>query len=310
MLNQTTMEQEASAEASFLTELELSNDGCLFPATNRPDVKDMILGMGGSALAHALVAIGALLLTFVQSSPPLPGAFLTVNLVERGGNRGGSCDLGLVEGGERGPRIQMPPLAETQPEKALPPEPPKTVKPVKASTEKTLKKCPLPPAVKPGPSAAAPSATSEEPPSVPSPSAPSSAKETAGTFGEEGPGAKGMVAGSGFSSPSGSAAGTGLHPGEFGADAVDQIPQALQKVEPIYPPRARKQGICGKVVLRFLVEPDGHVSRPSILEANPSGYFEQSALDAIRHWRFKPGIYRGRAVATWMVLPVQFKLTS
>ena len=91
---------------------------------------------------------------------------------------------------------------------------------------------------------------------------------------------------------------------------MDQIPQAVQKVEPLYPPRARKQGVCGKVVLRFLVEPDGHVSRPSIVEANPEGYFEQSALDAIRHWRFKPGIYRGKAVATWVVLPVQFKLTS
>ena len=91
---------------------------------------------------------------------------------------------------------------------------------------------------------------------------------------------------------------------------MDKIPQPLHRVEPLYPQRARKQGICGKVVLRFLVEADGHVSRPSILEANPVGYFEQSALDAIRHWRFKPGVFRGRAVATWVVLPVQFQLTS
>jgi protein TonB len=46
------------------------------------------------------------------------------------------------------------------------------------------------------------------------------------------------------------------------------------------------------------------------VESNPQGYFEQSALEAIRHWRFKPGIYRGKAVATWVTLPIQFRLTE
>lgn len=307
MLTQMTMEQEALVEASFLTELELSHDGGLHHATNKSAVKDLVMGAGGSALAHILAAVGVLLLTFVHPSPTLRGAFLTVNLVEMGGNTGGSCDLGLVEGADQGPRVKESPPAEIQPERVPPPEPQKTVKQVAASAEKTLKKCPSPPADQPAPSKPVPSADS---PSIPTPPVYGSAAETVGTNGEGRQGAKGAGAGSGFSYMGGSAVGAGLHADEFGADAVDQIPQALQKVEPVYPSRARKQGICGKVVLRFLVEPDGHVSRPSILEANPAGYFEQSAMDAIRHWRFKPGIYRGRAVATWMVLPVQFKLTS
>jgi outer membrane biosynthesis protein TonB len=53
--------------------------------------------------------------------------------------------------------------------------------------------------------------------------------------------------------------GGGSFPGEFEVQAVDHAPQALQKVEPIYPPRGHRQGICGRVVVRFLVEPNGHV---------------------------------------------------
>lgn len=109
-------------------------------------------------------------------------------------------------------------------------------------------------------------------------------------------------------SSQGSASGSGSARGEFDAAAVDDAPRVLSKCEPVYPPRARSLGICGKVVLRFLVEPNGQVSHPGILEAHPRGYFEQSALEAVRRWRFRPGYVQGKAVATWFVLPVRFKL--
>jgi protein TonB len=97
---------------------------------------------------------------------------------------------------------------------------------------------------------------------------------------------------------------------EMGVGEVDQAPVALSKVEPAYPPIARRQNREGKVVVRFLVDAKGRVQKPSIVEANPKGFFERSVLEAIGKWRFKPGQYRGRAVSTWIVVPIYFKLTG
>ncbi len=308
------MDQGPSLSASFLTELDLSDGASLLRPAGRVTPKDLILGAGGSTLAHMLVAVALLLMPTIQPQPMSHGSFVTVNLVERGGSIGGSSDAGSVEGAEGAPQIEASrPSPEKPREKAPLPDPPKTVKRVErvsSSAGKAVKKAPASPQSEPLESASASAIPSDGSPSAAAPSDRDASPQIAGTSGEEGQGAKGSGDGRGFSSADGSSAGSGADAGEFNADAVDQIPQALQKVEPMYPPRARMQGVCGKVVLRFLVEPDGHVSRPSILAANPEGYFEQSALEAIRRWRFKPGIYRGKAVATWMVLPVQFKLTS
>lgn len=300
---QLILEQEPTGGASFFEELEIFDVGTLFHGMNKPAVRELLLGAGGSALAHLLVALGVFLLPFVQPPPAERGAFLAVSLVEMGGGNGGSGDLGSVAGSDQSLRVETSPPTGTLQAKAPPQAPQKTVKQVAASPDKTRKKPLSPPAVQPASDKVVPDA---EPPAALSTASVGSVAEKAGQNGEQGQGARGAGAVSGSSSP----VGTGLHAGEFGVDAVDQAPEALHKVEPVYPPRARKQGICGRVVLRFLVEPDGQVARLSILETDPAGYFEQSALDAIRHWRFRPGIYRGRAVSTWMVLPVQFRLTS
>jgi len=97
--------------------------------------------------------------------------------------------------------------------------------------------------------------------------------------------------------------------GEFNLKQIDQPPVPIQKVDPEFPPAARRLGDAGKVVVKFLVKADGSVIRVSILEANPEGLFDQSALDAIGKWRFTPGIYHGNAVAAWVILPVHFRLS-
>jgi len=60
------------------------------------------------------------------------------------------------------------------------------------------------------------------------------------------------------------------------------------------------------VVLKFLVESNGCVARPFVLEAHPEGVFEKSVLEAIGRWRFKPGSRSGNPVAAWVVLTFQF----
>jgi protein TonB len=99
-------------------------------------------------------------------------------------------------------------------------------------------------------------------------------------------------------------------PAEFGMDDVDEKPLPLQKIKPEYPYRARRRNIEGKVMVKFLVSVAGDVTKASVVEASPKGVFEQSVLEAIRKWRFKPGYYQGKPVPTWVTVPVNFNLNS
>ena len=91
---------------------------------------------------------------------------------------------------------------------------------------------------------------------------------------------------------------------------MDQAPGILKKVPPKYPYTARRRNITGQVLVRFLVNEDGAVTRPAILEAEPRGVFEKAVLQALNHWRFTPGYFEGKPVPTWVVLPIRFNLSG
>jgi protein TonB len=94
----------------------------------------------------------------------------------------------------------------------------------------------------------------------------------------------------------------------FEIGEVDTPPQALFRAAPVYPFAAKRRGITGDVVLRFLVDENGQISRISVVSAEPAGVFEDAAIDAVKRWRFKAGIYDGEAVRTWVVAPFQFRI--
>jgi protein TonB len=69
---------------------------------------------------------------------------------------------------------------------------------------------------------------------------------------------------------------------------VGQGPGVIKRVEPIYPPMARAARIEGQVVLDAIVLDDGSVGEIKVLKsANPM--LEQSAIAALKQWRFAPG---------------------
>ncbi len=99
-------------------------------------------------------------------------------------------------------------------------------------------------------------------------------------------------------------------PSEFSAGEVDQAPRVIRKIEPVYPFRARRHNIRGNILVKFLVSRSGHVEKPVIVRADPEGVFEKSVLQAVRGWKFAPGIYRGEPVPTWVVLPIRFDMSG
>jgi bla regulator protein blaR1 len=65
----------------------------------------------------------------------------------------------------------------------------------------------------------------------------------------------------------------------------------LTKAVPVYPPAAKKARIQGKVVLDAVIGTDGHVENLRVLSGPPE--LQQSALDAVRQWTYKPYLLNG-----------------
>jgi protein TonB len=111
------------------------------------------------------------------------------------------------------------------------------------------------------------------------------------------------ISGAGLAAPSGPGN------GPFTLAQGDYKPEVIYTVRPVYPHLARRRGIEGWVEVRFLVSRNGRVSKEEIVQARPEGVFENSALDALRAWRFAPGMIAGNTVDTWVVQIIRFKLT-
>jgi protein TonB len=87
---------------------------------------------------------------------------------------------------------------------------------------------------------------------------------------------------------------------------VEDKPELLNSVAPVYPEIARKAGLTGKVFLKFLVGKNGRVSNVQVLKGQE--IFRQAAIDAILQFRFKPARQNDKPVGVWMTQPITFRL--
>ena len=86
-----------------------------------------------------------------------------------------------------------------------------------------------------------------------------------------------------------------------------QAPVVIENVEPSYTEEARKAGISGIVIIQALIGRDGLVKDASVLKPLPFG-LDQAAVDAVKQWKFKPGMLAGKPVDVVFNLPVNFRL--
>jgi len=82
----------------------------------------------------------------------------------------------------------------------------------------------------------------------------------------------------------------------------------LAKIPPLYPMRAMRRGIEGWVKVRFRVNTQGRVEQPSILASDPEKVFDQSVINCISQWKFKPGTVEGIPVDTLAETTIRFEL--
>jgi len=91
---------------------------------------------------------------------------------------------------------------------------------------------------------------------------------------------------------------------------LDVHPAAALPVVPDYPEGSGGGGIEGFVTLKLLIDESGAVREVSLVDAQPPGVFEDSAVAAFRTARFLPGQRNGRPVKSQILIRVTYELVN
>ncbi|MBS1856592.1 MAG: energy transducer TonB [Acidobacteria bacterium] len=89
-------------------------------------------------------------------------------------------------------------------------------------------------------------------------------------------------------------------------DDVTQ-PTLLFKVEPEYTDEARKVRLQGTVLLRIVVDERGRAENIVVTQGLGLG-LDERAIEAVKKWRFRPGMRASRPVPTTAIVQVTFRL--
>jgi TonB family protein len=84
--------------------------------------------------------------------------------------------------------------------------------------------------------------------------------------------------------------------------------QIVHKVNPVYPPDAKKARIQGKVELDAVIGKTGEVEQLKVVSGPQQ--LQQSALDAVRQWTYKPFLLNGEPVEVKTTINVNYTLSK
>jgi protein TonB len=87
---------------------------------------------------------------------------------------------------------------------------------------------------------------------------------------------------------------------------VEELPEAVTKVPPVYPELARDANVDGTVMVQALAGKDGKVKDTRVVKSIPM--LDASAVAAVKQWVFKPALSNNKPVAVWVAVPVRFTL--
>ena len=82
----------------------------------------------------------------------------------------------------------------------------------------------------------------------------------------------------------------------------------LNNPAPKYPTMAKRLGEEGRVLLRVLVSPDGLAKNVRLHSSSGSSLLDESAIKAVKRWRFVPAKQGDNSVEAWVQVPIVFKL--
>ena len=87
---------------------------------------------------------------------------------------------------------------------------------------------------------------------------------------------------------------------------VEELPEAITRVPPIYPDKARLARIEGTVMMQAFVGIDGSVHETRVVKSIPA--LDAAAAACLMRWKFKPALAGKQPVAVWVGVPIRFSL--
>ena len=86
-----------------------------------------------------------------------------------------------------------------------------------------------------------------------------------------------------------------------------KAPVPIYKPEAAYSSQARKEKVEGTVVTEVVVDASGNVADVKLVKSVGEG-LDESAIETIRTWKFKPATKNGKPVPVRVVVDVDFRL--
>jgi len=90
----------------------------------------------------------------------------------------------------------------------------------------------------------------------------------------------------------------------FSSADLDQRPRVVYQPAPEMTPQIRRKA-PGTVYVIFIVDQDGRVTEPKV-QRSSHPIFENAALEAVKKWKFEPGMRGDKAVSFRMRVPITF----
>ena len=91
------------------------------------------------------------------------------------------------------------------------------------------------------------------------------------------------------------------------ATTVDSQPVLIHQVPARYTAAMRAAGLSGIVTVRLRVDPQGNPSHIKVIDTKGTG-LEESAIEAVRQYKYKPAMANGQPVVATITVEVHFDL--
>lgn len=86
-----------------------------------------------------------------------------------------------------------------------------------------------------------------------------------------------------------------------------QRPKLVTRVDPRYPEALHRDKKSGMVVIQAIVNADGSVGLATVVRhSDPE--FDESALEAVRQWRYEPAVLKGKPAPVYLTITVSFRM--
>jgi TonB family protein len=95
--------------------------------------------------------------------------------------------------------------------------------------------------------------------------------------------------------------------GVFRVGGGVSAPVLISKIEPEYSEDARKAKYQGIVLLYVEVDPSGRAQNVRVARSLGLG-LDEKAIEAVRKWKFRPGLKDGKPVTVAATIEVNFRL--